>query len=279
MPLVPLASWFLERVGDRPMITIENVTKIYTAHRQTEPTVALRDISLEIHDQEFVVAVGPSGCGKTTLLNLLAGFEGPTSGRIAFDGTELPYPSAERSVVFQQPALYPWSSVRDNIALGLKLQNWRKIDWDRVQHFINMMGLGGFEAHRPYQLSGGMQQRVAIARALIVAPKILLMDEPFGALDAQTRNEMQRFLLDLWGNIKATVLFITHDVEEAILLADRLIVMTPRPGKIAKEFPISLPRPRSWDTALTEEFLAIKRQVLETLRPELTHAHVPQTVG
>jgi len=260
------------------MITIENVTKIYPAQRKTEQTIALRDISLTIRDHEFVAAVGPSGCGKTTLLNLIAGFEASTTGIITLDGKALTGPGSERSVVFQQPTLYPWLSVRDNIALGLKLKRGTSIDWQRVQYFIDMMGLQGFEKHPPYQLSGGMQQRVAIARALIVEPKVLLMDEPFGALDAQTRNDMQRFLLNLWESIKATVLFITHDVEEAILLADRVIAMTPRPGKIAAEFQVTLPRPRTWDLVLTEEFLDTKRQVLGILRPDLTHEHVPQAL-
>ncbi|HEY4389590.1 MAG TPA: ABC transporter ATP-binding protein [Ktedonobacteraceae bacterium] len=251
------------------MITIRNATKVYPGRRKTAPTVALQDISLDIHDGEFVVAVGPSGCGKTTLLNLLAGFEMPTGGVIMLDGQKLTGPSAQRAVVFQQPALYPWSNVRDNVALGLKLKNRRAVDWERVQYFIDMVGLKGFEKHPSYQLSGGMQQRVAIARALIVEPKILLMDEPFGALDAQTRNDMQLFLLDIWNTIKATVLFITHDVEEAILLADRVIAMTPRPGKIAQEIAISLPRPRTWDMTLSEEFLVLKRQVLATLRPDM----------
>jgi NitT/TauT family transport system ATP-binding protein len=178
-------------------------------------------------------------------------------------------PGADRVVVFQQASLYPWMSVRDNIALGLKLKH-RRVDWERVTYFIQMMGLQGFETHKPYQLSGGMQQRVSIARALIVEPKILLMDEPFGALDAQTRNDMQRFLLDLGKSINTTVFFITHDVDEAILLADRVIAMSPRPGRIVAEFEISLPQPRTWDMTLTEDFLLHKRQVLEILRPDLT---------
>lgn len=260
------------------MITIENVTKIYPGHRKTAPTIALKDISLNIYDGEFVAAVGPSGCGKTTLLDLLAGFEVPTSGSITLDGKALTGPGAERAVVFQQPTLYPWSNVRDNVALGLKLRNRRNVDWERVQYFIDMVGLKGFEKHPSYQLSGGMQQRVAIARALIVEPKILLMDEPFGALDAQTRSDMQLFLLDIWSKIKATILFITHDVEEAILLADRVVAMTPRPGKIAKDVNISLPRPRTWDMVLTEEFLDLKRQVLEVLRPDLTHHNSLKTI-
>jgi len=271
------------------MLKIENVTKAYPAQQNVKPTIALQNVSLEIRDREFIVAVGPSGCGKTTLLNLLAGFERPTTGRVILDDKELTKPGADRVVVFQQASLYPWLSVRDNIALGLKLKHlqadWksvrdnialglklkrRRVDWERVKYFIQMMGLQGFEKHKPYQLSGGMQQRVSIARALIVEPKILLMDEPFGALDAQTRNDMQRFLLDLGKSINTTVFFITHDVDEAILLADRVIAMSPRPGRIVAEFEISLPQPRAWDMTLTEDFLSHKRQVLEILRPDLT---------
>jgi NitT/TauT family transport system ATP-binding protein len=251
------------------MLKIENVTKAYPAQQNVKPTIALQNVSLEIRDREFIVAVGPSGCGKTTLLNLLAGFERPTTGRVILDDKELTKPGADRVVVFQQASLYPWLSVRDNIALGLKLKR-RRVDWERVKYFIQMMGLEGFEKHKPYQLSGGMQQRVSIARALIVEPKILLMDEPFGALDAQTRNDMQRFLLDLGKSINTTVFFITHDVDEAILLADRVIAMSPRPGRIVAEFEISLPQPRTWDMTLTEDFLSHKRQVLEILRPDLT---------
>ena len=228
---------------------------------------------MTIDDHEFVSACGPSGCGKTTLLNLVAGFEPPTSGRILVEGKEVKAPGPDRAVVFQQPSLYPWFSVRDNVSFGLRLRDGRHVDWERVQYFIDVVGLKGFERHPPYELSGGMKQRVAIARALIVEPKILLMDEPFGALDAQTRNDMQQFLLHLWENLKMTVLFITHDVEEAILLSNRVMVMTPRPGKVAAVIEVSLPHPRSWDMVLTDEFLDIKRQVLDILRPDLTHAH------
>ncbi len=261
------------------MLKIENVTKAYPAQRNVKPTVALHQVSLDIRDREFVVVVGPSGCGKTTLLNLLAGFETPTTGHITLDGKALTKPGADRAVVFQQPSLYPWLTVRDNIVLGLKLKR-SSIDWKRVDYFVQMMGLQGFEKHKPYQLSGGMQQRVSIARALIVEPKILLMDEPFGALDAQTRNDMQRFLLDLGRKINATIFFITHDVDEAVLLADRVIAMSPRPGRIAAQFEIPLPQQRTWDMTLSEEFLSLKRQVLEILRPDLTgkEEHTPSVV-
>ena len=263
----------LRRNGGRATITVDDVTKIYPGQRGRPPTVALKDVSMTIDDHEFVSACGPSGCGKTTLLNLLAGFEPPTSGRILVEGKEVKAPGPDRAVVFQQPSLYPWFSVRDNVSFGLRLRDGRHVDWERVQYFIDVVGLKGFERHPPYELSGGMQQRVAIARALIVEPKILLMDEPFGALDAQTRNDMQQFLLHLWENLKMTVLFITHDVEEAILLSNRVMVMTPRPGKVAAVIEVSLPHPRRWDMVLTDEFVDIKRQVLDILRPDLTHAH------
>lgn len=252
------------------MIEIQGVTKTYPPRRRgSVPLVAVDNVDLTINDGEFVTVVGPSGCGKTTILNMLAGFDHPSQGRITLDGIEVQKPSRERAVVFQQPSLLPWMTVEQNISFGLLLQQGRKnINRERLGAMIETMGLTGFETHFPYQLSGGMQQRVAIARALITEPSILLMDEPFGALDAQTRSEMQRFLLSLWKKLNPTVLFVTHDVEEAILLADRAIVMTPRPGRIAVELPILLPRPRKWDLVLGREFSEYKRQILRVLRPE-----------
>jgi NitT/TauT family transport system ATP-binding protein len=210
----------------------------------------------------------------------VAGFERPTGGRILVDGQAVVTPGRDRAVVFQQPALYPWLSVFDNIAFGLRLQNHpAAATAAEVRRYVEIMGLTGFEALPPYQLSGGMQQRVAIARALIVHPKILLMDEPFGALDAQTRNEMQRFLLDLWRTLECTVLFVTHDVEEAVLLGDRVLVMTARPGRIAREFRIPFERPRQWDLVLTADFIAVKREVLSVLQRELASARMLEARG
>jgi NitT/TauT family transport system ATP-binding protein len=253
------------------MIVLDRVSKSYPPHRRGgSPTPALGEVSLTIEDGQFLCIVGPSGCGKTTLLHLVAGFEPCTTGQILLDGVPVTRPGADRTVVFQQPGLYPWLSVRENIAFGLVLRDGRRrVDWQRVHAFVHLMGLDGFEDHPPYQLSGGMQQRVAIARAMITEPKILLMDEPFGALDAQTRNEMQRFLLGVWEDHRSTVLFITHDVEEAILLGDRVVVMTARPGRIAQDFAVPLARPRQWEMVLTPEFVDLKRQVLEVLRPQL----------
>jgi NitT/TauT family transport system ATP-binding protein len=252
------------------MIELKNVQKTYAGKRgRGTPLTALERVDLTIADGEFVTVVGPSGCGKTTMLNLLAGFEPASQGDILLDGQPVKEPGPERAVVFQQPSLLPWMTVAENIAFGLTLRNGPKhVNQERVAAMVETMGLKGFESHKPYELSGGMQQRVAIARALITDPRILLMDEPFGALDAQTRSDMQRFLLSLWKKLKPTVFFVTHDVEEAILLADRVLVMTPRPGRVAADMTIDLPRPRKWDLVLGREFNDYKRQILKVLRPE-----------
>lgn len=251
------------------MIEIQQVTKAYPPHQgRGEALRAIDAVDLTINDGEFVTVVGPSGCGKTTLLNMLAGFETPSQGQILLNGRSVAKPGPERAVVFQQPSLLPWMTVAQNIAFGLTLREGaRKVDRDRLAAMVETIGLKGFEEHRPYQLSGGMQQRVAIARALITEPAILLMDEPFGALDAQTRSEMQRFLLSIWKSLRPTVFFVTHDVEEAIMLADRIIVMTPRPGRVAAALTVSLPRPRHWDVVLGREFNEYKREILSILRP------------
>jgi NitT/TauT family transport system ATP-binding protein len=225
----------------------------------------LEGVNLELAEREFLTVLGPSGCGKTTLLRIVAGFEKATSGRVIFDGSEVKGPGSERVMVFQQPWLYPWLSVRDNVAFGLKLQGGR-VDWSRVDEMIDVVGLSGFSSYPPYRLSGGMQQRAALARALVMSPKVLLMDEPFGALDAQTRQSLQEFLLSLWERIEVAVMFITHDVEEAILLGDRMLVMGTRPGCIALELPVRLPRPRTEKMMLDGAFLDIRRRALDTLR-------------
>ena len=240
-------------------IVVERVRKDFGRHR------ALDDVSLTIEDGTFVTILGASGCGKSTLLNLIAGLSTPTKGRILLDDVPIMKPGPDRVVVFQQPGLYPWLSLRDNIAFGLRVRRTAGIDWGRVDEVIGIMGLKGFEGHHPYELSGGMQQRVAIARALVMNPRVLLMDEPFGALDAQTRHRMQKFLLELWGRIGATIVFITHDIDEAIMLGDRLVVMRARPGRIAIETGVPLPRARHWDMTLDPAFLYLKRQVMAIL--------------
>ncbi len=258
------------------MIELKTLTKFYPpTKRGSPPVLAVDHVNMSMDDGEFLCIVGPSGCGKTTILNMLAGFERPSQGQILLDGNLVDKPGPERVVVFQQPSLFPWMSVFDNIALGLTLREGKKSQHEqKIDAIIDTVGLKGFEKHFPYQLSGGMQQRAAIARALITEPEILLMDEPFGALDAQTRTEMQRFLLSLWERLRPTVLFITHDVEEAIILADRVVVMTPRPGKIASDIPIDLGRPRQWDVILSPEFLRYKKTVLNILRPSAHSSQV-----
>ncbi|MEE3504059.1 ABC transporter ATP-binding protein [Acidiphilium acidophilum] len=238
-------------------IVIDRVCKDFGAIR------ALDHVSLTIQDGTFVTILGSSGCGKSTLLNMLAGLMSPSTGRLTLDGTPITRAGPDRVVVFQQAGLYPWLSLRNNIAFGLKMRG--KVDWTRVDDLISVIGLQGFEDHKPYELSGGMQQRVAIARALVMQPRVLLMDEPFGALDAQTRRTMQQFLLELWERIRATVVFITHDIDEAILLGEELVVMSARPGRIALKSAVPLSRPRHWEMILEPAFLDLKRQAMDIL--------------
>ncbi len=243
------------------------------ARRKGEPVVALEEISLTVTEEEFVVIVGPSGCGKSTLLRLVAGLTEPTSGRILLDGREIAGPSADRGMVFQSYTLFPWLTVQRNVEFGLSLRGVPAAERRRVaRRFIGEVGLEGFEDAYPEQLSGGMRQRTALARALANDPEILLMDEPFGALDSQTRQLMQELLLRIWEHAHKTVLFITHDIDEAILLADRVLVMTARPGRIKRELAIALPRPRGISLLTSPAFMAYKREVLELLHDEAVRA-------
>jgi NitT/TauT family transport system ATP-binding protein len=253
--------------GDAPVIDIQGVRHAYPGQgRGQTATLALADISLAVPDGQFVAVVGPSGSGKTTLLHLVAGFERPLAGTIVVNQKPVTGPGRDRVVVFQNPALYPWLTVADNIALGLRLRGHHGQDDARVARWVSWVGLDGFDRHRPYQLSGGMQQRVAIARALILEPPILLMDEPFGALDAQTRADMQELLLGLFDRTRPTVLFVTHDVEEAVLLADRVIVLSARPGRVALDLPVALPRPRRFEVTTEPAFQNVRRRILQVLR-------------
>jgi len=247
-------------------VAVRGVSQIFDGVKGTTVT-ALADVDLTVEGRQFVTILGPSGCGKTTLLNLVAGFEKPTDGDIRTDGTPVTGPGSDRAVVFQQAALYPWLTVRENIALGLRLRDGRRADYGKVDGLIEAMGLKGFEKHSPHQLSGGMAQRVAIARALAIEPSVLLMDEPFGALDAQTRASMQLFVTDLWEKIPVTVLFVTHDIDEAIILADRVIVMAPRPGRVVADLTVDLPRPRHRQETLAPEYVELRRQILELMDP------------
>jgi len=231
------------------------------------PVHALEDVTLEIKDGEFVALLGPSGCGKSTLLNLLAGFESRTSGDIAFDGAPIDKPGPDRGVVFQEASLFPWLTVWDNITFGPRVQGLRRDQYEsKARAMLKLVGLEPFADALPAQLSGGMRQRVGIARVLVMNPKALLMDEPFGALDAQTRLAMQQLLLDVWQTLGTTVLFVTHDIDEAILLADRICIMSARPGKITREIAVSLARPRSIESLTTTAFAAYKAEIMAEMK-------------
>jgi ABC-type nitrate/sulfonate/bicarbonate transport system ATPase subunit len=233
----------------------------------------VHDLSLSVRDKEFVSILGPSGCGKTTLVRCIAGLITPAYGQIALDGMAVTKPSPKMSMVFQGIGLMPWKTVRENVGLGLELLYHRKLtdqDRERVQALIATVGLSGFEDYYPNQLSGGMQQRVGLARALVRNPELLLMDEPFGALDAQTRAILQDELLRLWNSTGSTVFFITHDLDEAIYLSDRVVVLTRRPSHIKQVIDVPLPRPRyNYDARAEPEFARLRHEAWETLKEEI----------
>ena len=248
------------------MIELDNVSKAYG-----HDVVALHDISMSVNANEILCLLGPSGCGKSTVLNLIAGFEFPTTGEVSLDGTVVHKPGPDRGVVFQEHALFPWLTVLENIAFGRRLRNGgedEKHYLELVHKYIAWMGLQGFEHRYPKELSGGMRQRAALARVLVNEPKVLLMDEPFAALDAQTRVSMQMLLLNVWERLRTTILFITHDIDEALFLGDRILVMTARPGRIKETIPVPLERPRSIDVVLSVPFTQTKARILKLLREE-----------
>lgn len=245
-------------------VIITGVSKEYPGSKSVQ---ALGEVSLSAASGEFVSVLGPSGCGKSTLLNILAGFEEPTSGHVVVDRELVVKPSPSRAVVFQEAALFPWLNVWENVVFGCKAQGKPTADYEQLAgDLIAAVGLEGFEKHLPQQLSGGMKQRVGIARALIMRPNILLMDEPFGALDAQTRLQMQGILLDVWEKYKKTVFFITHDIDEAILLSDTIYIMSARPGRIAKRIEVKLTRPRSIDLVTGDEFNRMRREIFAAVK-------------
>ena len=247
-------------------IAIRSVVKSFTDRARNREVTAVDNVSLRVNANDFVCLLGPSGCGKSTLLNMIAGFERPTSGRIEVAGRLVEKPGADRGVVFQQPTLMPWLNVVDNVAFHLKLKGVsRAARRGTAQQFIDLVGLNGFEDHYPSELSGGMNQRVGIARALVMNPQVILMDEPFAALDAQTKLEMQEELVEIWRRIKCTVVFVTHSVDEALVLGTRIVVMTRRPGRIRDAFDIDMPRPRD---ITSPAFNEAKRRVLALLREE-----------
>lgn len=227
---------------------------------------ALDSVSLSVAQDEFVSVIGPSGCGKTTLLRLLAGLERPDDGTVLIGGQEVDRPSPDRALVFQQPALLPWASVTDNVSLGLRMKGMSKrAGRQKALPLLESLGLGGFEDHLPRELSGGMQQRVALARAFVVDPAVLLMDEPFASLDEITRRRLHVELMNLWDRESRTGIFITHNVDEAILLADRVVVMSPQPGRVADVITVRLPRPRRLEHEQLPEFVDARRYIWERI--------------
>jgi len=250
---------------------IHNVSKTYQS--DGNEVVAIDEIDLKIKNKEFATILGPSGCGKSTLLRIVAGLIRPTRGVVRLDGKVISGPGQDRGMVFQSYTLFPWLTVKENIRFGLEISGLPKTKQVEIaQEFVEKVGLKGFEQTYPKGLSGGMKQRVAIARALANNPAILLLDEPFGALDAQTRALMQELLTQVWEELHKTILFVTHDVEEAIFLSDRVFVMTARPGKVKAEIHIPLERPRNYEMKATESFLNLKKQALALIREEAIKA-------
>jgi NitT/TauT family transport system ATP-binding protein len=252
----------------QPKVSFQGAQKLYAGKGAS--TLALESFNLDVRPTEIISIVGPTGCGKSTALNLLAGFETPSSGAVAVDGKVVNGPGSDRGVVFQQPSLFPWFSVLDNVVLGVKSRGVPKAKYEpRALNLVAEVGLKGFENHYPYQLSGGMQQRVQIARALIGEPDILLMDEPFGALDYQTRLLMQKLLLRLWEHFKPTILFITHDVGEAVFISDRVIAMTRRPGRVKCDVRVTTPKPRDYEFLSSPEFIALEHDLVLAVQGEV----------
>jgi len=250
-------------------VRLDGISKTFGAGKQAA-TPVLSDISLQLEQGELVCLLGPSGCGKSTILNLIAGFEQADQGAILLDGAAVNQPGPERGVVFQQPTLFPWLSVLDNVTFGARMAGLKKSHYlPEAERYLQLVGLQEFRHHMPWQLSGGMRQRVALARAWLPNPEILLMDEPFGALDAQTRLMMQELLTRVWQTTGTTILFITHDVDEALFLADRVLVMSARPGRICAEFKVPFPRSRDVEALVADAgYGVLKQQILHIVREQ-----------
>ena len=250
------------------VLSIRGVSRTFrSAHGDT---LALQSTDFEVAENDFVTILGPSGCGKSTLLRIVAGLDHPTSGEVLQDGKRIVGPGPDRGMVFQSYTLFPWLTVRENVCFGLRERNLPRTEQlDIARDFIGKVGLSGFENHFPKQLSGGMQQRTALARALANQPRVLLMDEPFGALDHQTRELMQELLLGIWENERKTVLFVTHDIDEAVFMANRVVVMSARPGRIKVDRAVALPHPRHYSVKTTPGFAELKAELTEQVRAEV----------
>ncbi|MES2697257.1 MAG: ABC transporter ATP-binding protein [Verrucomicrobiota bacterium] len=253
----PAVAERFRKLKDRPVVLeVDRLTRHFETHGTSH--TALRDVSFRVHRREFICVIGPSGCGKSTLIRILAGLETPSSGQVLLDGRAVSGPGPDRGMVFQGYTLFPWLTVTRNVMFGLEMKG------------LDLVGLTRFKNAYPAQLSGGMKQRTAIARALAAQPRILLMDEPFGALDAQTRCQMQTHLLEIWRNVDVTILFITHDLDEAILLADRILVLKANPGEVQELIEVPVPRPRSSAQFTSPEFIATRHRLDTLIHPPVT---------
>lgn len=251
-----------------PLLSIQGVSRTFVSPKG-QTTQALLPVDFDVAENDFVTILGPSGCGKSTMLRIVAGLDHPTSGRVLLGGRPVEGPGADRGMVFQSYTLFPWLTIEQNIRFGLRERGMPEAQQkERAAYFIAKVGLRGFEQHFPKQLSGGMQQRTAIARALANDPKILLMDEPFGALDNQTRVLMQELLLGIWEAERKTVMFVTHDIDEAIFMANRVAVFSARPGRIKTELAVDLPHPRHYTIKTSPEFMDLKARLTEEIRAE-----------
>ncbi len=251
-----------------PLLSIQGVSRTFVSPKG-QATQALLPVDFDVQENDFVTILGPSGCGKSTMLRIVAGLDYPTSGRVLLGSRPVEGPGADRGMVFQSYTLFPWLTIEQNIRFGLRERGMPEAQQkERAQYFIAKVGLRGFEHHFPKQLSGGMQQRTAIARALANDPKILLMDEPFGALDNQTRVLMQELLLGIWEAERKTVMFVTHDIDEAIFMANRVAVFSARPGRIKTEIAVELPHPRHYTIKTSPEFMELKARLTEEIRAE-----------
>ena len=252
------------------ILSIRGISRSFVAPQGGAPTLALEATSLDAAENDFITILGPSGCGKSTLLRIVAGLDAPTSGEVLLDGRRVSGAGADRGMVFQSYTLFPWLNVRENVCFGLRERGLpQAAQIEIAQSFIARVGLGGFEHHYPKQLSGGMQQRTALARALANGPRMLLMDEPFGALDHQTREQMQELLLGIWEAEQKTVLFVTHDIDEAIFMGNRVMVMSSRPGRIKFERAAPFAHPRHYSIKTAPAFVALKAELTEQVRTEV----------
>ncbi len=265
----PAVAARFQKLKERPVVLdVEHLGRQFSTDGTT--CVALRDLSFRVHRREFVCVIGPSGCGKSTLIRILAGLESPTSGRVLLDGKAVSGPGPDRGMVFQGYTLFPWLTVKRNVMFGLEMKGLTGLQAEsEARQWIDLVGLTRFKDAYPAQLSGGMKQRTAIARALAAQPRILLMDEPFGALDAQTRAQMQAHLLEIWRNVDVTILFITHDLDEAVLLADRILVLKANPGEVQEIIEVPVPRPRHPSQMNSPEFLATRLRLDELIHPQI----------